>query len=128
MRKILALALATFSVATFAMHSNAQSDEPLATVFTTNSYYAANESVTLTGEGWQPSEAVNITVKRERDGQAFPETSLVVLADAEGKLNDSQYATADGEDGVTYTVYARGSSSDRTAITAFLSSSAAPAN
>ncbi|MGH7703947.1 MAG: hypothetical protein ACREMO_12700, partial [Gemmatimonadales bacterium] len=79
--------------------------------------YAPFETVTFSGAGWQPGEAVDMVLHEEPN--TGPDIPLSVQADGQGKFTFGAFAPDEGDVGVTFTLTAWGLSSGFTAQTAF---------
>jgi hypothetical protein len=88
-----------------------------ATVTTDKTNYVASEVVIITGNGWQPGETVLMTI--HEDPTNYPDRTLSSVADANGSFTNKDFTIPQGEDGVTFTLTAKGQSSAYTAQTTF---------
>jgi Bacterial Ig-like domain (group 3)/Galactose oxidase, central domain/Kelch motif len=80
--------------------------------------YPPGSTVTLTGEGWSPNEAITLMI---HESSGDPDTLLSALADAAGAFTNKAFQTAaDRSDaGVTFLATATGQNSRWTAQTTF---------
>ena len=88
-----------------------------ATVTTDKFDYAPGETVTITGQGWQPNETVWMLLHEEPETHEDVITSSV--ADNQGNFNNTDFAPATADAGRSFTLTAIGQTSGFTAQTAF---------
>jgi hypothetical protein len=88
-----------------------------ASISTEKTDYAPGSVVTLTGAGWESGETVKIILHEEPT--LHDDDVLYSMADWSGTLINTDCAPESYDDGVTYTVTAKGESSGRTAQTSF---------
>jgi hypothetical protein len=86
-------------------------------VTTDRSDYSPGERVTVTGGGFQPGETVRLLF--ERNPETSPFTTIDTVADADGKIQNSDYVCLDTDGGVTFLLTATGQTSGISAQTSF---------
>ena len=82
-----------------------------ATVTTEKSDYQPGEYVTVTGTGWIPGEIVNLLFHQRLDEPSREDTTLMAIADGEGKIFNNEYFLEETDRGVSYVVKATGTQS-----------------
>ena len=82
-----------------------------ATVTTEKSDYQPGEYVTVTGTGWLPGEIVNLLFHQRLDEPTREDTTLMTVADGEGKIFNNEYFLEETDRGVSYVVKATGTQS-----------------
>src|SRR5687768_16984062 len=87
------------------------------TIATDKDDYSPGELVTITGTGWQPGEAVRLTLTEDPDSHGPRQWD--VMADSAGSFADTSFTTEAHHFGTTFTLTAAGLSSGLTAQTTF---------
>ena len=93
------------------------SARPAATISTDKDDYPPGHAVTFRGHGWAPGERVTIVL--HRDPPVHGDEVLTCVADASGRVTNTDFAPADYDLGVRFEVTATGAISGRRARTSF---------
>ena len=90
-----------------------------ATIKTDQDDYAPGELVTMTGSGWQPGETVNLFLHEINNPDPHDDLTLTAVADASGRIVNSQFAPDEHDLGIRFYLTATGTNSNLQAQTTF---------